>query len=344
MDAAVSQPAREAEVDDEWRRWIAENLMLGVASQNILAAMTQAGVGQDVAVREFALAAASPYIGGARRLANRLRKRDWQLAVEAKLRRMRADSRTIDRRHRLSRDEFFYHYYTMSRPVVITGMIDDWPAMRRWSLDYFARQFGDIEIEIQQGREANPDYEIERLKHVRRITMAHYVRLLVEAGSTNNLYCTANNNSHNRRALARLWDDIVQVPAYLTPDRGCDGFFWLGPKGSITPFHHDLTNNLMAQVIGRKRVRLVPPCDTPWMRNMAHVYSEFRGADPPERPNPSLGEPQTLSCTIGPGDLLFLPIGWWHHVEGLEISATMTFTNFHWDNDFHRFYDSFHEV
>ena len=41
-----------------------------------------------------------------------------------------------------------------------------------------------------------------------------------------------------------------------------------------------------------------------------------------------------LACEIGPGDLLFLPVGWWHYVKGLSISMTVTFTNFVFANDF----------
>jgi hypothetical protein len=44
------------------------------------------------------------------------------------------------------------------------------------------------------------------------------------------------------------------------------------------------------------------------------------------------------------GDLLFLLVGWWHHVRGLEVSITMTFTNFVFDYDFHSFYQTFQEI
>jgi ribosomal protein L16 Arg81 hydroxylase len=51
-----------------------------------------------------------------------------------------------------------------------------------------------------------------------------------------------------------------------------------------------------------------------------------------------------IECTLAPGELLFLPIGWWHYVEGLDPSVTMTFTNFLQRNDFARHYDTYHEL
>ena len=59
---------------------------------------------------------------------------------------------------------------------------------------------------------------------------------------TNDFYLTANNNSSNRKVLPELWDDIGRLPEYLQADQP-SGFFWMGPAGTVTPFHHDLTNN-----------------------------------------------------------------------------------------------------
>jgi hypothetical protein len=35
-----------------------------------------------------------------------------------------------------------------------------------------------------------------------------------------------------------------------------------------------------------------------------------------------------LSATV------FLPVGWWHFVESLDFSISVSFTNFLWNNDF----------
>ena len=56
---------------------------------------------------------------------------------------------------------------------------------------------------------------------------------------------------------------------------------WLGPAGTITHLHHDLTNNLMIQVVGRKVVKLISPLDTPKVYNHHHVYSAIADVDAP---------------------------------------------------------------
>ncbi|HEY0139226.1 MAG TPA: cupin-like domain-containing protein [Nannocystis sp.] len=36
------------------------------------------------------------------------------------------------------------------------------------------------------------------------------------------------------------------------------GAFWFGPAGTVTALHHDTSNILFFQVVGRKRYRLYP--------------------------------------------------------------------------------------
>lgn len=331
-------------VDDEWRRWIAENLMLESPPESILDKMIASGVLPRDAASEIELALKSPYIQGVERLRNRLKKRDWLLAVYRKIQRLSPASGEVERRHKLSRSEFLGDYYSTNRPVIISGMMDDWPAMRTWDLDYFSRRFGDRVVEVQLGRNADEDYEIQRERFIGTMPFAELIEKLRSSGVTNDYYMTANNNSVNKKVLPELWDDIIPIPEYLDGSDRLAGFFWLGPAGTITPFHHDLTNNLLAQVIGRKRVKLTPSWDMPLMENLYHVYSRIDGRAAPPAPLPPHDQPQILECILAPGEVLFLPIGCMHFVEGIEISATVSFTNFLFDNDFSSFYSTYHGV
>jgi hypothetical protein len=331
-------------VTDEWRRWIAENLLLDADAGSLVRAMTANGISHEDALHEVGLALESPYLRGAELLRNRLRKRDWLLATYRKINRLHPRSGEVERRHKLRRDEFLAGYYSTNRPVVITGMMEDWPAMKKWSLDYFQERFGDREIEVQMGREAGANYEIEREKYLSRIKFSKFVDMVRAARGTNDFYLTANNNSSNKQALPELWQDIVQIPEYLDASDPLGGFFWMGPPGTITPFHHDLTNNFMAQVLGRKRVKIAPSWDMPLMRNNFHVFCQVDGRTAPPSPHPDLGEPQIMECILSPGEILFLPIGCLHFVEGIDVTVTVSFTNFVFDNDFRTFYSTFYGV
>ena len=155
-----------AQVGDEWRRWIAENLMLGVAPPSIAAVLVQAGIAARIADAEIETALRSPYLHGARRLVNRLRKRDWVLSIQSKLNRIGANE--IERRERLSGPEFLEQYYRTNRPVIITGMLEHYPARTKWNLDYFAQErLKDRMVEVQFGRNSDTNYELNSIAHKR---------------------------------------------------------------------------------------------------------------------------------------------------------------------------------
>lgn len=108
-------------------------------------------------------------------------------------------------------------------------------------------------------------------------------------------------------------------------------------RNSFTPLHHDLTNNLLVQITGRKRVLLVAPDATPRLYNDHHVYSRIRDLAEPRIVDryPALQGIHVHQVLLGPGDALFIPLGWWHQVTALDFSVTFTHTNFRWPNDFH---------
>lgn len=319
-------------VNDEWRRWIAENLLLDGPPQSIYEQMIRAGITHEEAIQELQQAMASPYIIGAQRLKNRLGKHDWVLDNQRRMNRLREAE--VPRRHQLSREEFLDAYYSAGRPVIITGMMEDWPAMTKWGLDYFKERCGDREVEIQFGRDTDAQYELRKTAHRKTMLFGDYIELVRNAGRSNDFYMTAYNEGQNRKALDELWQDIVQIPAYLSSTGSTQGFLWFGPPGTITPFHHDLTNNFMAQVLGRKRVLLMPACEIGHVYNHEHCFTHVDGRQIDLERYPLMGDVQVLSCTLNPGEVLFLPVGCWHFVEGLDMSVTVSFTNFLWDNDF----------
>ena len=108
-------------------------------------------------------------------------------------------------------------------------------------------------------RDGDPAYEVNAGRDRRRVRFADFVDSVYGVHQGNDRYLVANNKFFERECAQVLLADFVPFAEYLDPAqlRGrC--FLWLGPAGTITPPHHDLCNVLLAQVSGRKRVRLVP--------------------------------------------------------------------------------------
>jgi hypothetical protein len=346
------------EMDDEWRRWIAENVLLGNDPNSIFQAMVQEGFGRETAASEVRGALDHPYILAARQhgagaarpaagpnLENRVKKRDWVLEIYRRSARQASTFGKVPRVPKLSRQAFLDDFYSQNKPVVMEGAMDDWRALTEWTADNLKRRLGDRIIEVQANRNSDTNYEINQTKLKQDMPFGEFVDITESAGQTNNWYITANNTGKNLAALRELWDDIVLFPDYLRgDDPGNRGFFWFGPAGTVTPLHHDLTNNFMAQVRGRKLVRLVAPYDSAYVYNNRHCYSAIDLDRIDYDRFPLFREATVIDLVIGPGDLFFLPVGWWHYVRGMDISITMTFTNFVYDNDFYSMYTTYQDV
>jgi hypothetical protein len=102
--------------------------------------------------------------------------------------------------------------------------------------------------------------------------------------------------------------------------------FWLGPAGTVTPLHCDYDDNLFAQVWGTKRIFLAPP------HHDAFLYPKEANAilsgSPfdPEAPDydrfPLARQASLVECIVAPGDMLYVPAGWYHQVRALTFSLS----------------------
>jgi len=91
-----------------------------------------------------------------------------------------------------------------------------------------------------------------------------------------------------------------------------------------------LLHNAYVQVKGWKRFLLLDPCHgyDLYPYPQGHPMDRCARADL-EDPDlvrfPRLARVRALEATLGPGDVLVLPCGWWHHVQSLtEDSISVT--------------------
>ncbi len=337
------EPPCQAVLSGDWRRWIAENKLLGTGDEPLVAELVRQGIDAELAAAEVGAVTAHPYFQAGEQMAQRLRKLESLLDVHRSLAALSPDAGQPERRGRISRTEFLARYYSANRPVVLTGLMDDWPARARWNPAYLKEACGDATVEIVSGRDGDPRYEINSPAHKTAIRFGDYVDRVVTGGTSNDYYLVANNGFFDRPEVKRLHDDIRICSEHLDPAKAAGQvFFWFGPAGTVTPLHHDVMNVLLAQVYGRKQVTLISPDQTPWVYNQIGVYSEVDCENPDYQRHPLFRRVEPMRIVLQPGEALFLPVGWWHHVKALDVSMTVTFTNFIHPNHFDWSHPHFH--
>lgn len=320
------------------KEWVGTNLLQGVSKESIAKVLTQQGYTYAEILLELETASNSPYLKAGLKPTKLLNKREWLLQTCDDLARLDPGyNNKIDVIDTPSFDVFIKEYYSKHKPVVLRKGIDHWPALDKWNPKYFAESLGNEEIEVQFDRESDALFERNSNKYKKSMLMSEFVDMIENDGESNNYYMTANNTQQNVNAIRSALNDIGDFgEGYrkLYDDPAHSTYFWMGPKGTFTPLHHDLTNNMLVQVYGSKKVTLIPAWQVPWIYNDSHVYSEVDFPNFDIKTHPLMQYVTPIEVTIEAGDALFIPIAWWHCVDGLDKSISISFTNFNAPNNY----------
>jgi hypothetical protein len=322
-------------LDAGWRQWIAENRLRNCTPESMLATMVQAGLDPDECEPAIRDMETDPAFLAARRLQQLQAKLESVMANQQKLRELDPNYGHVEKRSRVSLGEFLDKYVMGSRPVVLTDVARDWPALGRWSPQDLRERFGHLEVEVQAERSADPNYEVNKLDHQRKTRLTDFVDRVLAGGTTNDYYLTANNEMLTRPGFAPLLEDIGTLPEFCDRSQlARRASFWFGPAGTVTPLHHDTIMLCHTQIVGRKRWRFVSPLQTPLLYNHFDVYSPIDLDRPDLGRYPLFASATVLDVVVEPGETVFLPLGWWHQVRSLDVSLSFSYSNIAVPNDY----------
>jgi hypothetical protein len=243
----------------------------------------------------------------------------------------------IERRTTPGSDELFDRYYATSTPVVFVDLVTRWPAFGKWSPEHFRDRYGDVTVHVTDDRCRDPQYDMNTERHTRPTRMAEFAERVLSAGETNDFYMVARNKNIARPELATLFEDVVLPEGWFVEEhRLSSSALWFGPAGTVTPLHHDSSCILFCQVYGRKRWRIASPLELRLLDGATQMYSAFD----PESPAAAqaLAGVTFKDFTLAPGEALFIPAGWFHHVRALDVSISLAMNHLARPNDFDSWY------
>ena len=238
----------------------------------------------------------------------------------------------IDKRSDLTYEEFVKEYLEPGKPVILTDAMRHWPSCN-WTMDTFVEKYGNVPFKT------NWVYWNEEKQKPKRVYMSakdfvYYGRNQHDTdpgyifdGDFGTERATALLNEYDRTPYFR--EDLFAVLGEHRPD-----FRWwlIGPAGSGSSFHIDphATSAWNALLCGRKRWALYPPSMPP--PGIGYKEQEFSVSFKSPKPfkwfvevYPFLKPDQRpLEVMQEPGEIIFVPAGWWHAV--CNVTETMAVT------------------
>ena len=251
--------------------------------------------------------------------------------------------RSID----LTHEKFMSEYGFPNKPVVISDGAWDWKAWSLWTLNFFKSEYGRTRLKVTKNLS-------EGKTRANIMTVSEYIDYVQHFEEDNPYYLRDWTLEID---FPELLDDYT-IPSYFQNwlDRipieenrpwwmwkGWKGWIFIGPKRTGTQPHEDVVNSSawLALIQGKKKWAILPPDNGQYLYEgkadvLASNYEKY----------PLLAKANPIYYTQQPGEIVFVPSGWWHQVHNEDVSISLSgnfinesnckhFTKYLKDNNMH---------
>ena len=245
-------------------------------------------------------------------------------------------------------------------PHLMQGVVNQWPAYKKWNLEYLLTVAGPRTVPIEIGKNYMATEWTQKLMTLEKFVYTYVVQeedeeQEDEKSGKSDTNAKGNHHCMNEKPIAylaqhELFDQItilskdIMEPDYCifsdnknSQDSPEDASSfpkvqrnsWFGPSGTVSPLHHDRYHNLFCQVFGSKTILLIDPkyshlCypNDGIQCNTSRI--DFQNDGWIDRWPKAKG----LHCSIvhvKAGEMLYIPPGWWHFCVAEEISFSVSY-------------------
>ncbi len=238
------------------------------------------------------------------------------------------DLKVVDTVETITGEDFRKHYYLPMKPLIIRGLSRQWPAYRKWNWDFFKDLVGEVKVGVYNNMKSDAYTPINTADDYMKF--GEYIDMVRKGPAQWRIF------------LFNIFDHAPEITNDFTwPEHLAKGFvkrypmLFVGGEGSVTHMHFDidLSHIFHTQFIGRKRVLLFPfeeqhkiyrkPWEVLSLVNFEKYFDETQSKLDPEQ-YPALKLAKGYEVILEHGDTLFMPAGYWHHMEYLDSGFAMS--------------------
>lgn len=253
--------------------------------------------------------------------------------------------RTISRiaASKLPPEHLLANHIELSSPVIITGLLDSWPARRLWPSPTYLKSVAGkrlVPVEVCDKKDGTQTYLSPSFRR-EVLPLSEYLESYVDNDDDGDGDTVAYLAQHQLfEQIQSLKGDISELSEYTSlkgkAEIDCPSACemterplvsgWLG-KHTVSPLHNDPYENLLCQVVGRKYLRIYPPTETGnlYPRSLDLCNNSFLDIDNFDEENyPLFRSAEGMQCMLEEGEVLYLPRHWWHYVRSMGKSFAVS--------------------
>jgi hypothetical protein len=241
--------------------------------------------------------------------------------------RVLASSRPIEERHArdLPYKVFWRDYVQAKRPLIVRSAVSAWPALAKWTPEYFKRRFPSKMVQVSYNEQMNFSDFIDGVLASTDETPGPYMyRLFVHEHLPEVLGDLSPPNAY---AFPRRYASPLMMEYWRRPD----GYLKLliggvGGRFPVMHFDGEDAHATITEIYGDKEFIVYAPEDTPYLYPSPKRANHSLVDDPRNQDLqrfPLLAKATQHRGILGPGDMVFVPCRWWHTARALSPSISV---------------------
>ena len=209
----------------------------------------------------------------------------------------------------LTEKDFKKNYFYPQKPLLIKGLANQFPAGKKWTIDYFRKIGGHHTVEVFDNRKKHDGSTY--VKSDLKINLNEFLDIIEK-----DEYSPLRMFVYDMFKRCPELKKDFHCPDFFNGLLGNIGMFFMGGKNTEVPLHYDVDYNnvLLTQIYGSKRVILIEP-------KYSHLLYQlpFTTMSPVNLDNPDYDKYPGLHFVKGykviqePGDGVFMPTKYWHY-------------------------------
>jgi hypothetical protein len=222
-------------------------------------------------------------------------------------------------------EAFVRDYMRRRRPVVVRGAVSGWPALTKWTPEFFRTRFGSKQVQVSYQDSMTFEAFIDGVMASSHERPGPYMyRLFIHEHLPEILEDLAPQNPYAfpRRLASPLMRKFWRRP---------DGYLKLligGIGGRFPVMHYDGENAhaTVTEIYGDKEFLMYPPSDGAYLYPDPALPNKSRVIDPhvvDRERFPLQAQATQYRTVLGPGDMVFIPCKWWHTARALSPSISV---------------------